>query len=553
MPFETEPDRTTHIDAPADVTGERGGTVTDVTRQGTPKKLIDVDGMDNAYRDILEKIGEDPQREGLLKTPYRAAAAMKFLTQGYEQSLEVLLNNAIFEESNNNMVVLRDIEFYSMCVPSKQLVSAVGGVKQAASVVMGDQLWTLHEGRVVPTTVTQITSHKTRRLVAVETEQGTVRVTPDHPFATPQGWVEACDLEGLQVEWSSSQNLHRPRYVPERNYSLGYVIGAVCSDGTVSQRYISLVVNEELFARRFALCLKDAFGIDASVESVTRPSGFTGRPTPGFRVRVVSSYLADLFRQYLGGDPHHMRQRFPRVVLDSPEVFKGFLDGYIEGDGCRNKHSQGSTIASGNVPFLQELSHLIGARFTPNVKASNSRLYVADSWQRKHGFAQESHRTDLIESKWVGVKRVTPIEAEGKKPFTVYSFQCEPYPTFLIQGHLTHNCEHHMLPFFGKCHVAYIPNGKIVGVSKLARIVDMFGRRLQVQERLTNQIADAIEEALQPLGVGVVAEGLHLCMIMRGVEKQHSKMTTSAMRGAFQDMPTRMEMMSLIRGAGNVF
>ena len=114
-------------------------------------------------------------------------------------------------------------------------------------------------------------------------------------------------------------------------------------------------------------------------------------------------------------------------------------------------------------------------------------------------------------------------------------------------------CEHHMLPFFGKCHIAYIPDGKIVGVSKLARIVDMFARRLQVQERLTNQIADAIEEALQPLGVGVVAEGLHLCMIMRGVEKQHSKMTTSAMRGAFQNMPTRMEMMSLIRGAGNVF
>ncbi|MDQ3813870.1 MAG: GTP cyclohydrolase I FolE [Armatimonadota bacterium] len=115
-------------------------------------------------------------------------------------------------------------------------------------------------------------------------------------------------------------------------------------------------------------------------------------------------------------------------------------------------------------------------------------------------------------------------------------------------------CEHHVLPFFGKCHVAYIPNGKIVGVSKIARIVDMFARRLQVQERMTNQIADAIEEALQPQGVGVVAEGVHLCMVMRGVEKQHSKMTTSAMRGVFlEDTRTRMEMMQLIRGAGDVF
>jgi len=108
-------------------------------------------------------------------------------------------------------------------------------------------------------------------------------------------------------------------------------------------------------------------------------------------------------------------------------------------------------------------------------------------------------------------------------------------------------CEHHMLPFFGKCHVAYIPNGKIVGVSKIARIVDMFGRRLQVQERMTNQIADAIEEALQPLGVAVVAEGKHLCMVMRGVQKQHSTMTTSAMRGVFNDLSTRMEMLTLIR------
>ena len=114
-------------------------------------------------------------------------------------------------------------------------------------------------------------------------------------------------------------------------------------------------------------------------------------------------------------------------------------------------------------------------------------------------------------------------------------------------------CEHHLVPFFGKCHIAYIPNGKIVGVSKMARIVDMFARRLQVQERLTNQIADAIEEALQPQGVGVVAEGVHLCMVMRGVEKQHSKMTTSAMRGVFLETPTRMEMLNLIRNGGDVF
>ena len=109
-------------------------------------------------------------------------------------------------------------------------------------------------------------------------------------------------------------------------------------------------------------------------------------------------------------------------------------------------------------------------------------------------------------------------------------------------------CEHHLLPFFGKAHVAYLPKGKIIGVSKIPRIVDVFARRLQIQERLTDQVADALMDVLDPLGVGVVIEAYHLCTMMRGVEKQNSQMVTSALRGAFLDGTTRDEFLTLAHG-----
>ena len=113
-------------------------------------------------------------------------------------------------------------------------------------------------------------------------------------------------------------------------------------------------------------------------------------------------------------------------------------------------------------------------------------------------------------------------------------------------------CEHHMLPFFGKVHVAYIPKGKVVGLSKIPRLIEIFSRRLQIQERLTTQIAETIQKAIEPQGVGVVIEARHLCMMMRGVEKQHSAAVTSSMLGCFRDeQETRTEFLSLIRNRSN--
>ena len=115
-------------------------------------------------------------------------------------------------------------------------------------------------------------------------------------------------------------------------------------------------------------------------------------------------------------------------------------------------------------------------------------------------------------------------------------------------------CEHHLLPFFGKCHVAYIPNGRVIGLSKIPRLVNVFSRRLQLQERMTAQIAETIQEKISPLGVAVVCEGTHLCMSMRGVEKQNSTAVTSSMLGSFQTCArTRMEFLALLKRQGSPF
>lgn len=513
------------------------------------EETVDLKRIEAAVKEILIALGEDPERDGLLRTPARVARAYAELFAGLRVDPARILKTT-FEADHDELVLVRDIEVFSLCLPSKQLVNAVAGTKQVRNVEPGEQLWTLVDGQVRRTTVMDVASHKVRDLVEVKTEKGIIQATPDHPFATPEGWVEAKDLAGRLVEWTPPRQLHRRRYEPEPGYDMGYSIGACCADGTVAPRYLSLVVNDEDFARRFAGAVTGAFGVETNVEAVTRPSGYTGRETPGYRVRVVSSYLADLMRQHVGGDSHHMRQKFPRVVMRDLDTFEGFLDGYVEGDGFVDKRIEGRHIISSNPESLRDVANVIGARFTPSKKDGiASHLYVRDLWIRKHGFAPEDHRTSLIESQWVRVEDVRPLHASGKKPYTVYSLTCEPYPTFLVEGHLSHNCEHHLLPIRGVAHVGYLPgeDGRITGLSKLARLVEVFARRPQVQERLTSQVADLLEQQLGARGVIVVLECEHMCMEMRGIRKAGSRTVTSAVRGLHKTDPkTRAEALSLI-------
>jgi len=206
----------------------------------------------------------------------------------------------------------------------------------------------------------------------------------------------------------------------------------------------------------------------------------------------------------------------------------------IQGGDALDRESESGPLASGDALTASspELENLV-RRQLALIGESPEREGLVDTPRRvakSLKWLTQGYRTCVEDVVGTGI-----FEAEGHRNMVMVR-DIELYSL----------CEHHMLPFFGKAHVAYIPNGRIVGLSKIPRIVDVFARRLQVQERLTEEIASAIDDVLKPTGVGVVIEAFHLCMMMRGVEKQNSRTITSALRGAFRaDSKTREEFLHL--------
>jgi GTP cyclohydrolase I len=518
---------------------------------------MDKTAIEIAVRQILRAIGEDPDREGLLATPARVAKMYEELFSGIAENPRQLLTTGFEDEKHKEMVVVKDIPFYSMCVPSKQLVDTVGGQKRAADVLVGDWLYTLDGGEIKTTKVVAVSCRTTRELICVDTApSASIYVTPEHPIMTSEGWRPAGELKpGDQVEWVRPHQYPQRRYPVTEGYDLGYALGAVAADASIQDgRRISLCVRSQSFAGRFATAFGKAFGRTPRIEPVEVPSGFLAREVPMFRVRIVSSYIAGLMLKWFGcSGPTKETKGFtlPRAVLRTREMTQGFLDGYIDGDGTLCKPG-GGTIISSNVRFLEELGAVVG-RQPAAIRTGMARLFVSDRWHQagwrgRRGFVPSEERYDMRDSKYICVTAASKRPCFGRKPFTVYTFTCSPYPTFCITGILTHNCEHHLMPFHGHAHVGYIPAGRIVGISKIARVVEMLAKRPQVQERLTSQIADLLcEEGLRARGSAVVIEAEHLCMTARGVKKPGSKVVTSATRGIFREDPrTRAEFFSII-------
>ncbi len=509
--------------------------------------------VEEGVRLILEGIGEDPERGGLRETPARVARMYREVFSGIGQDAARLVT-VVEGADHDEMIMVRDIPLYSMCVPSKERLNTPTGVIQASHVRVGQELLTFDEDGVLATTrVVDAAWRNAREIVEIRTRNNVVRLTPEHPISTPDGWVEAGAVGvGDKVEAIETRKLSQAWYPVREGYELGYVIGAVGSDASIQEgRRVSLVVRDRGFADRFAAALEIAFGAERPVEELDVPSGFLGRDIPMHRVRVVSRRIATLLLDWYGGSKKTKAFHFPSVVLRSEDMMRGFLDGYCDGDGYTIKGANGArTIITANDTFAAELSGILGT-MPQRTRAGIWQIYVSarwnvPGWHGKPGFRRVSVPLLPADSDWSEVTNVRRIEAVGTRPYRVYSFECSPYPTFLVGGIQTHNCEHHLIPFSGKAHVAYIPNKEqqITGLSKVARVVDLLAKRPQVQERLTTQIAEALDEALSPRGVFVVIEAEHFCMTMRGIKKPGSVTVTSAVRGLFRtDARTRQEAM----------
>ena len=441
-------------------------------------------GIEENAKRILQYIGEDVTREGLVETPKRMRRAWDEIFAGYKTDPHDLVKTFV-QGTCKEMVILKNCEFYSTCVIGSTLVETPSGRMPISKLKDGDWVYTFDENAdrfTVKKCVNPRLIKKNAELVEVYTEKDTLYCTPDHKILTFKGWKEAKDLK-----------------TGDRIVSMQR--GCIKVDGAMRPYLMfSNQVHKEVAEHKFVY--ESLFGstkghihhidhnpVNNAPENLTRLTA-----SQHSKLHAVVDRRGELLDKSKWTDEQRLRYE------------KNRKEGLFRLHNCKDS---------------PEYKRMI-ARRSASVK---------ESWRK---------RKEAINHKVIAVRKVEWRE-------DVWCMDVPDTHNFVAQGMVIHNCEHHFFPFFGHCSIGYIPNKKVIGVSKLARLLDCYSKRMQIQERMTTQIADFLEQELEARGVYVVCEGQHFCMTSRGVKKQDASMVTSAIRGEFmENAAMRAEFLSLV-------
>lgn len=456
--------------------------------------------FENIIRQILMGIGEDPDRDGLLETPKRVVKSWDELFSGYTKNVEDVFK--VFEaDGQDEMVVLKDSEIFSNCVTGDTQIYMPGGSRRIKDII-GQEPWvyTWDEQENQFTIKRAFDIRKTQENAKVYRvvfcDGSSINATSNHKFLLLDGsWKELKDLKtydrlkSLRISLDS-QELLLNRYCQSDNKK----------SWVRESRFIWGMINN-----KFNLPWK------GYVIHHINGNHFDNRPENLMRLNYVEHakiHYANLSEE----------QKLKRVKK------------------ARAGHE---SLKTKNFEKYQELKN-------------KQRKGILKFYQTEKGLELRKKKVSQAKAQWEKRKleqgllnhKVLYIEFLGEE--NVYNMEVEDTHNYVANGVVIHNCEHHMQPFFGKVHIAYIPDGKVIGISKLARLADIYAHRLQIQERLTKQITDALMQYLKPKGAACVIEAQHLCMKMRGVNKQNSIMLTSSLTGCFKQPEVRSEFFRLI-------
>lgn len=538
----------------------------------TPMKVFnrpDLDkfeGIQNCVHDIMLILGLDLEDDSLSETPKRIAKMyLNEIFWGLDYANFPKITTIENKMQYQTMLLERHIKVHSTCVPGWQMVNSVEGQKKASSVRVGDKLWTLCNGVPVQTTVENISTHKAEGIIRVVLDNGvSFHVTPDHPLKTKSGWIEALDSLGEKVEYVNARTFSKDNFDFNICKELGYYLAVVAAECSIQDdRRICLETEDEEVVNDFIYAVKKIFGKTINKETILKPSSFTEGKIKQYRARVVSSQIAKRTLKMLGiplgvigCGSKTFKFHLPEICTHYYSVWRGFIEGYISTDGYHyiGDKQEYKRIISSNKNFVEELCDFL-KKSTPNGRKNSyskrlcyhvniTKKEHSREWFKKHGFDKDEFSLDLGESDFVEVVAIEEIEI----PTKVYSFKCKEHPTFCICGVLTHNCEHHFIPMMGEAFVAYIPNEKVIGLSKINRVVEFFCRRPQVQERLCEQIFHTLCYVLGTEDVAVLIKAEHTCVKLRGVEDINSDTITTKLGGAFlENITTRNEFFQAIK------